>query len=243
LLDLSLASLRLKPGGGEKKAGGLVVNRFVTTPAEEGIIVTVFQYFAYTNQCLMVLRNISIFLLVVFGNLSLYAQNKIDTSALKKELAALYERDQKTRKNGDSSLYMSYIDSCNQVQAEKLIQKYGWLGKGLVGSGGNTALFAVIQHANLETQERYFPLLQKSVADGESNAFDMALMQDRILMRKEKKQIYGSQIVLNKTTGAWEFYPIEDELNVNKRRASVGLESIEEYAKHFGIDYKLPTDK
>lgn len=67
----------------------------------------------------------------------------------------------------------------------------------------------------------------------------MAMMQDRILMREGKKQIYGSQVVYNKT-GEQIFYPIEDETNVNIRREKVGLQPLEEYAKYFGIDYKLP---
>jgi hypothetical protein len=171
-----------------------------------------------------------------------YSQD-IDTAAIKKQLAAIFERDQKTRKTRDSVNYVRQIDSSNLVQIEALINKYGWLGKSFVGSGGNTALFAVIQHADPDVQEKYFPLLQRSVADGESNAYDMAMMQDRILMRREKKQVYGSQVVQNKTTGAWEFYPIEDEKNVNARRSKVGLPPIEEYAKYFGINYKLPADK
>jgi len=35
--------------------------------------------------------------------------------------------------------------------------------------------------------------------------------------------------------------PIEDEPNVNKRRASVGLEPLEDYARHWDIEYKLPA--
>lgn len=31
-----------------------------------------------------------------------------------------------------------------------------------------------------------------------------------------------------------------DEPNVNKRRASVGLQPLEDYAKLFGIEYVLP---
>ena len=34
-----------------------------------------------------------------------------------------------------------------------------------------------------------------------------------------------------------------DEVNVNKRRASVGLGPLEEYAKYFGVDYVLPKGK
>jgi hypothetical protein len=59
-------------------------------------------------------------------------------------------------------------------------------------------------------------------------------------MRKGEKQIYGSQVVFSKT-GEQEFYPIEDEKNVNIRREKVGLPPIEEYAKYFSIKYKLPT--
>jgi hypothetical protein len=84
-------------------------------------------------------------------------------------------------------------------------------------------------------------MLQASVDKGESRADEMAMMHDRILMRKGEKQIYGSQVVMNKT-GGQEFYPIADEKNVNERRANVGMQPIEEYAKYFGIEYKMPKE-
>jgi hypothetical protein len=84
--------------------------------------------------------------------------------------------------------------------------------------------------------------MEKSVVKGESRTGDLALLKDRILMRQGKPQQYGSQVVFNKTTGSQEFYQIADEKNVNVRRANVGLEPLEEYAKYFGIDYKLPKD-
>ena len=40
-----------------------------------------------------------------------------------------------------------------------------------------------------------------------------------------------------------EFFPVKDEINVNKRRAFVGLQPLEEYAKYFGINYILPKSK
>jgi len=170
---------------------------------------------------------------------TLFAQEKIDTAEIKNELHSIYDRDQKTRKSSDSSAFASYIDSCNLVQVESIIKKYGWPGKSFVGDKGNQAVFLVIQHADLATQEKYFPLLKASVEKGESDATEMAMMHDRILMRKGEKQIYGSQVVLNKS-GGQEFYPIADEKNVNVKRAQVGMEPIEEYAKYFGIDYKPP---
>jgi len=135
---------------------------------------------------------------------------------------------------------MNYLDSCNQVAVKSLIAKYGWMGRSLIGNY-NQVLFAVIQHADSATQEKYFPMFRKSVEEGESRASEMAMMQDRILMRRGEKQIYGSQVVYSKT-GEQVFYPIEDEKNVNLRRAGVGLQPLEEYAKYFGIEYKLPKE-
>ncbi len=179
-------------------------------------------------------------LLLIFCRFEVHAQTSFDTIAVKAELKAIFERDQKTRKGTDSVAFINYIDSCNQAQVTALIDKYGWLGKSAIGNY-NQVLFVVIQHADLTTQEKYFPLLQESVNNGESSKSDAAMLQDRILMRKGIKQIYGSQVVFNKT-GGQEFYPIDDEKNVNLRRASVGMQPIEEYAKYFGIEYKLPKE-
>jgi hypothetical protein len=167
-------------------------------------------------------------------------KDNFNLTEIKKELSAIWDRDQKTRTGADSAAFMSYIDSCLQVEVEMLIAKYGWMGKSLVGDRGNQAMFLVIQHADLAMQEKYFPLMQQSVDEGESRASEVAMLQDRILMRKGKNQIYGSQVVYSKT-GEQIFYPIEDEKNINIRRAKVGMQPIEEYAKYFGIDYKLPN--
>jgi len=182
-----------------------------------------------------------IFVMVMITSASV-AQTESEIKAIKSELAEIRKRDQKTRTNGDSLEYIAYIDSCNLAQVERLIAKYGWMGKSVIGEAANITLWVVIQHAELETQEKYYPLLKKSVEEGESNPQDLALLHDRILMRQGKKQLYGSQVVFNKSTGDPEFYPIEDEKNVNIRRKEVQLEPIEKYAEYFGIKYKLPDN-
>jgi len=180
-----------------------------------------------------------IFVVIIsFISFKSLAQEKIDTAAIKNELEFIHARDQKTRTSGDSVEYVFYIDSCNLAYVESLVKKYGWPGKSFVGAMGNYTVWLVIQHADLEIQEKYFPLMNESVAKGESRSQDLALLEDRILMRQGKKQIYGSQVTFNNTTGDQELWPIEDEMNVNVRRSNVGLEPIEEYAEHFGIEYK-----
>jgi hypothetical protein len=168
-----------------------------------------------------------------------HGQTLADSSVLKKELAVIYERDQKTRK-GDSSQFMKFIDSTNLVRVEAILAKYGWPGKSKIGNKGNYAIWLVIQHSDLQTQERYLPLMKASVEQQESEPDELAYLEDRILMRKGKSQIYGTQISINTKTGAQEIWPIDDEEHVDVRRSKLGLEPMELYAKHFGIEYKLP---
>jgi len=179
-------------------------------------------------------------LIIIFSILLnvLQAQNRFDTSAIKKDLQVIFERDQKVRK-GDSTQYGQFVDSTNLVYVKALIDRYGWPGKSFVGGRGNYAVWLVIQHADLETQEKCLPLMKASVEKNESRPVDLAYLEDRVLMRQGKNQIYGTQVTFNSKTGAQEFWPIENEKNVNLRREKLELEPIEEYAKHFGIEYKL----
>jgi len=123
-----------------------------------------------------------------------------------------------------NSVYKTWekIDSINLSKVENIISKYGWLGPDEVGENGQSALFLVIQHASLNVQLKYLPLMREAVKKGKARRSDLALLEDRVLMYQGKEQIYGSQLKYNKT-GGYEFHPIKDEVNVNKRRASMNL--------------------
>ncbi len=84
----------------------------------------------------------------------------------------------------------------------------------------------------MEVQIEYLPLLKESVKKGESKARYLAFLQDRILMRQEKNQIYGTQSFWDKEKRKNVIWPITDYKTVNQRRAKVGLENIEDYAKN-----------
>lgn len=131
-------------------------------------------------------------------------------------------------------------DSANLVRVEAILAQYGFPGKSMVGEQGASTVWLVIQHAPLEKQEQYFPLLTEAAEKGELKKSDWAYLLDRIQMRKGLPQVYGSQVVSDPKTGAWIFHPIEDEANVNVRRAAVGLSPLEEYAQMMGVDWKLP---
>lgn len=63
----------------------------------------------------------------------------------------------------------------------------------------------------------------------------LTLLEDRVLIGKGKKQVYGSQVTREKETGEVHFCAIEDVDHVDQRRASMGLGPLAEYARHFGI--------
>lgn len=136
---------------------------------------------------------------------------------------------------------ISYLDSVNLVKVKNIIDSYGWLGPDVVGEAGAQTIFLVIQHADSLTQVTYAPKMREAVKQGKARPESLALLEDRILINQGKEQIYGSQVRWNEQAGKNEFYPIRDEENVNKRRASAGLDPLEEYAKHFGIEYVLPN--
>ncbi len=171
------------------------------------------------------------------------------------QLDSIYIKDQKYRqmindveaKHGYESKEMKDLwktinknDSANLIQVTNILEKYGWLGADAVGEQGNATIFLVIQHADLKTQEKYLPMMRQAVKDGKAKGSELALLEDRVAMRQGKKQIYGSQISRDQQTGKYFVAPIEDEPNVNKRRAAVGLMPLEDYARHFNIEYKLP---
>ncbi len=172
---------------------------------------------------------------------------------LKTQLEQIYVRDQMLRqlwrdaetKFGKESDEMKYFwklmareDSLNEVEVIRIIDEYGWVGKNEVGGKANITLWLVIQHASLELQEKYVPLLEESVKKGESNGSHLALLHDRILMRNGKPQKYGSQIVSDPDTGKDKLYDLEDPENVNNRRQSVGLGPLEDYLERMGVKTK-----
>jgi len=173
---------------------------------------------------------------------------------LAQELESIYNEDQKYRlmiddslkKYGNESKEMQSLwqtimekDSINLIKVTTILDKYGWLGSEVVGERGNSALFLVIQHSDLKTQEKYLPMMKEAVKNGKASPSQLALLIDRVEMGNGGPQIYGSQITMK--DGQYVVYQIIDEPNVNKRRAEVGLEPLEQYVKLWNIDYKLPA--
>jgi len=114
-------------------------------------------------------------------------------------------------------------DSINQVKLLPILDKVGWPTISMVGTDGSETAFLIIQHANIELQKKYLPVIKKLAKIKEVTWNDYALMKDRILVMEDKKQIYGTQSRFNSTTGELELFPIKHAKRVDKRRKKIGL--------------------
>lgn len=177
---------------------------------------------------------------------------------LKEELLAIWHEDQDIRneaieawkKTGkENPIYDSltkiiqYKDSIHLIKIAKILDEQGWVGKDKVGVQANQTLWLVIQHSNLKTQQKYLPIMRNAVKEGKCEARWLALTEDRIALREGRKQIYGSQLNLNKETNKYYVAPLEDPDNVDKRRIGVGLEPIKEYLKQWDIIWNVEEYK
>ena len=161
--------------------------------------------------------------------------------ALRQELLERVERDQAIRdeliKKGvehpDPGVLarMKEIDDANAERMKAIVSQYGWPSPELVGKDGAEAAFLLVQHSDLALQKEMLPLVEKAYKKGELRGQSYALLLDRVLVGQGKRQVYGTQA---KGFDEWKnrepvLEPIEDEGNVDKRRAEVGLMPLAEY--------------
>ena len=161
-------------------------------------------------------------------------------SALIAELAVIHDLDQdgrmewmRTRRAYDGpvpdSIHAAFwdvqrqIDADNLARIEAIIEARGWPGENVAGVEGARTVFLVVQHAPLETQERYLPLLETVVLAGEAEPWQLAMLTDRVLVRQGLPQRYGTQYRIDPETGEEVYEPIEDPEKLAERRAAIGL--------------------
>jgi hypothetical protein len=79
--------------------------------------------------------------------------------------------------------------------------------------------------------------MQKAFNTGEARGQDLALLTDRVRLYEGKPQLYGTQV--KNVNGKFIFAPIEDEPNVDKRRALYGLPPLSEYLETLNEFYRM----
>lgn len=134
-------------------------------------------------------------------------------------------------------------DAINLIKVTSILDEHGWLGSEVVGENGNYALFSVIQHSDLSTQERYLPLMREAARNGNLSPAALASLEDRIALRQGKKQIYGTQMGIDPETNLYYVVPFEDPDNIDKRRAAMRLPPLADQLNSWGVKWDLEQYK
>lgn len=147
--------------------------------------------------------------------------------ALIKELDRIEESHLKARNNNDRSAQKS-MDSINLLKIEKIIERHGYPGKSLVGSDYASVAAQVILFAEVETIEKYLPLIVQEYENHNIYSGITAKLIDKHKVLKGEKQLYGTQI---NDKDHNKPYPNKKEAEINMRRVRMALPQLELYPK------------
>ena len=135
------------------------------------------------------------------------------------------------------------MDSINLIKVKNILDEQGRAGPDKVGGQASQALFLVIQHSDLGTQEQYLPMMRDTVKEGKASARSLALLEDRVALGQGKRQIYGSQIGRDPETGDNYVLPLDDPDHVDERRLLVGLGPLSAYVSRWDIVWDVEEYK
>lgn len=170
--------------------------------------------------------------------------SSVQQPALRDELLAMEKADQEVRTALIANLgadgkpdsldlaRMGAIDAKNTARLKEIIEQYRWPSAERVGRDGTEAAFLLVQHSpDWSFQEEMLPVIERAYRGGELEGQHYALLLDRVRVHQGRPQVYGTQM---KPFEEWEDGepvpdPIEDEANVDERRAEVGLFPMEVY--------------
>ena len=160
--------------------------------------------------------------------------------SLKNHLEEMLERDQayrtqwilsrqlhheETQRDIALRLRADSIDSLNQVEIRQILKEHGFPKKTEVGTSACEAAWIIIQHAPLDVQKEYLPMLERAATEGNIQAALVAALHDRIDVREGRPQKYGTQRNHN------GICPLLNKKMVNQWRKEVGLPPLDEYSK------------
>ncbi|RYU81014.1 DUF6624 domain-containing protein [Hymenobacter persicinus] len=175
---------------------------------------------------------------------------------LKRELEQVFADHRQVRAERDSLKSLYGANAPQTLQAEQavkaadarqlalvlpLLDQQGWPTKQQVGHFGSLAPFLVIQQANIAVQAKYLPMIRQATLRGDLSPFGYLFLQDQVLVRQGKPQLFGTQMVTDPKTGKRVVAPIEDEVHVDERRAVFGQSTLAEYIKLRSITNLVPS--
>lgn len=154
-------------------------------------------------------------------------------------LLQVIEKDQ-TKKKDEEKLNKTYED--HTAKLCQILKTNGWPTTALVDREGVFAAFQTLKDAgSFELQRDLLPVIVAAIKKDPIQKQEFAGLFDRLRVSAGMKQLFGSQAV--STGGFLVLYPIEDEANVDARRAEYDLAPLDQYKKILERTFGKPLIK
>lgn len=156
----------------------------------------------------------------------------LDPQSVRTELLAMAAEDLRVREElaRSGALFEGYhprmreLHERNAARLAAIMEEHGWPGSSLVGEDAAESAWLILQHAigDPSLQRSGLSLLREAAVVGEVSLIHVAMLEDRIRSNEGRGQRYGTQFDWDEH-GLISPLPIEDEPNVDQRRAEIGL--------------------
>jgi hypothetical protein len=149
---------------------------------------------------------------------------------LRDSLMRIYGAESKEYKEQQLTYEKNHI--INEKKVRTILDNYGWPTKEMIGEQGNWTICNVIQHADNGVRIKYLPMMREAVKEKKLESRFLVRAEDRIATERGDLQIYGGQMKYYPETKSFNVWPVFDPVNIDKRRAEIGLEPIAEFLKN-----------
>ena len=132
-------------------------------------------------------------------------------------------------------------DSLNRIVVDSLLQN-GWPEE--LSEESNHTIWLIIDHADVDYQERYLPLVEQQAVRGIISPSNYATLLDRVNVRRQRPQRFGTQTGYKQRDGEvfTYVYPIENFDELDSLRLSVGLDSMHLYLRQVSEMLGTPVE-
>ena len=126
---------------------------------------------------------------------------------------------------------MVVVDHENTEWLKGMLDRHQWPTISRDGEDAATNAWLLVQHADADPafQLRVLKLMEPLASKGEVKKQDYALLYDRVTLKITGKQRYGTQMTCSE--GKLVPQPVEDEAELESRRASMSLPPMADYMK------------
>ena len=157
---------------------------------------------------------------------------------LRDSLINIYGADSKEANDYQKEYRKNHVDNIKKIK--EILNNNDWPEQTLIGDQGNITICNVLQHADQKTREYYIPIMKKAVLDKKLEPRFLVRAEDRIATDNGELQIYGGQMKYYPETKSFNLWPVYDPVNIDKRRAEIGLEPIAKFLKNrFDFEWNL----